>query len=182
MHRQPGWFRGLELVFGLIATAFGVLVLIFPGLGVTTLIVVLSVGLLFASFRAISFLGLGPLPASLKVASAIAGVIGIILALLVAVFPGYGAATLIVILSFGLLVYGLSRIFYGYSHRATASWHRGTVVAVGVIDVALSAIVLVLPDLALLTLAVILSAILIVSGLEMVVSGATGVSKYAAAV
>ena len=45
-----------------------------------------------------------------------------------------------------------------------------------------SVVVLVLPNLALLTLAVILSAILIVSGLEMVVSGATGVSKYAAAV
>jgi uncharacterized membrane protein HdeD (DUF308 family) len=178
--KQPGWFRSLELIFGLIATAFGVLVLIFPGLGITTLIVVLSVGLLFASFRAISFLGLRPLPASLRIAAAIAGIIGIILALLVALFPGYGDATLIVILSFGLLVYGVSRILQGYSHRATASWHRGTVVAVGVIDVVLSIVVLVLPSLALLTLAVILSVILIVSGLEMVLSGATGVSKYAA--
>jgi uncharacterized membrane protein HdeD (DUF308 family) len=167
------------LVFGLIATFFGILVLIFPGLGITTLIVVLSVGLLFASFRAISFVGLRPLSAGLKVGTAIAGIIGIVLALLVALFPGYGAATLLVILSFGLLFYGLSRIFLGYSHRATKSWHRGTVVAVGVIDVVLSIVVLVLPNLALLTLAVILSAILIVSGLEMVVSGATGVSKFA---
>jgi uncharacterized membrane protein HdeD (DUF308 family) len=169
------------LVFGLIATAFGVLVLIFPGLGITTLIVVLSVGLLFASFRVISFLGLRPLPTSLKTAAAVTGIIGIVLALLVALFPGYGAATLIAILSFGLLVYGLSRILQGYSHRTTESWHRGTVVAVGVIDVVLSIVVLLLPTLALLTLAIILSVILIVSGLEMVVSGATGVSKYAAA-
>jgi uncharacterized membrane protein HdeD (DUF308 family) len=57
----------------------------------------------------------------------------------------------------------------------------GVPVAVGVIDVVFSIVVLVLPNLALLTLAVILSAILIASGLEMVVSAATGISKFAAA-
>jgi hypothetical protein len=58
-------------------------------------------------------------------------------------------------------------------HRATADWHRGTVLAVGVLVV-----VLIFPHLALLTLAGILAVVLIVGGIEMALSGITGVSRF----
>jgi uncharacterized membrane protein HdeD (DUF308 family) len=179
--KHPGWFRGLEVVFGLGAMVLGILVLAFPGVGIASLIILLALGLLFASFRSISFLGLVRLPGGLKVLGVITGILSLVLAVLVVAFPGFGAAGLVVLLSFGLFVYGVNRIVYGYMHRGVADWHRGTVFGVGILAVVLSLIVLVLPGLSLLTLAVILAVVLIFSGAEMALSGVTGVSRFTAA-
>jgi len=176
--RQPGWFRALELVFGLAAVFLALLVLAFPGLGIASLIVVLALGLLFASFRTVSILGLKRLPVSLKVLAAVSGILGLLLAVLSVVFPALGAAELIVLLSFGLLVYGLNRIFHGYMHKGAAGWHRATVLAIGLLAVILSVVVLAVPSLALVTLSDILAVVLLLVGLEMVVSGATGISMF----
>jgi len=166
------------VVFGLGAMVLGILVLAFPSLGIASLVVLLSLGLLFASFRTVSVLGLRRLPTSLKVVGVLSGVACLILAVLAVTFPSFGAAGLIVLVSFGLLIYGLSRIFHGYMHRTTASWHRGTVLAVGLLAVVLSLVVLVFPDVTLLTLAIILAVVLILIGAEMALSGATGVSRF----
>jgi len=172
--RQPGWLRGLEIITGLLAMVFGVLVLVFPGWGVSTLVVLLSIGLFFAGIRSLSLVGFSSLPLGMRVLSSVAGIISLILAVLVAVFPGYGDLTLLIIVSYGLIVYGFSRIFLAYTLKATVGWIRGTLVAVGVVDIVLSVVVIVLPSLALLTLAVILSVVLLISGVEMIASGAIG--------
>jgi uncharacterized membrane protein HdeD (DUF308 family) len=153
----------------------GVLVLLFPGWGVATLVLLLSIGLVFAGIRSISLVGFSRLPNGLRILSAIAGIISmVILALLVALFPGFGVLTLMILVSFGLIVYGFSRIFLAYALRTMVGWLRGMIVAVGVVDVILSVVVIVLPGLALLTFAVILSLVLLVSGTEMLISGAIG--------
>lgn len=172
--KQPGWLRGLEVVTGLLSMLLGVLVLAFPGWGVATLVILLSIGLFFAGIRAISLVGISVLSRGLRVVSTIAGIISLILALLVVLFPGYGVLTLMIIVSWGLLVYGFSRIFLASTLRKRAGWLRGMMVAVGVVDIILSVVVLVLPGLALLTFALILSVVLLVSGAEMIVSGAIG--------
>ena len=172
--KQPRWLRGLEIVTGSLAMLLGVLVLLFPGWGVATLVLLLSIGLVFAGIRSISLVGFSRLPNGLRILSAIAGIISLILALLVALFPGFGVLTLMILVSFGLIVYGFSRIFLAYALRTMVGWLRGMIVAVGVVDVILSVVVIVLPGLALLTFAVILSLVLLVSGTEMLISGAIG--------
>ena len=172
--KQPGWLRALEIVTGLLAIVLGVLVLAFPGWGISTLVVLLSIGLFFIGIRSISLIGHKSLSSSLRTLSVISGIISLILAVLVATFPGYGKLTLLILVSFGLIVYGFGRIFLASTLKATIGWLRGIMVAVGVIDVILSVIVLVLPGLSLQTFAVVLSALLLVSGAEMIVSGAIG--------
>jgi len=171
---QPGWLRGLEIITGLLAMVFGVLVFVFPGWGIGTLIVMLSIGLFFSGIRSISLIGYRSLPSSLRAMSVISGIISLILALLVALFPGYGELTLLILVSFGLIVYGFGRIFIASTLKPTVGWIRGMMVAVGVLDVILSVVVLVIPSLALLTFAVVLSVVLLVSGAEMIISGAIG--------
>ncbi len=179
--RHPNWFRGLEVAFGLGAIILGLLVLVFPTLGIATLVVLLALGLLFASFRTVSIFGLRRLPASLKSLGLVTGLICLVLAILAVAYPSLGAAGLVVIVSFGLLVYGLNRMLHGYLHRATADWHRVSVLGVGLLAVVLSVAVLALPDLTLLTLATVLAVVLIFAGAEMALSGLTGVSRFAPA-
>jgi len=171
---QPGWLRGLEIVTGLLTMVLGVLVLVFPDWGVSTLVVLLSFGLMFAGFRSISLVGYSDVSRGVRAVSVITGIISLIVALLVFVFPGFGALTLIILVSSGLLVYGVGRLFLAYKLTGTIGWLRGMIAAIGVIDIILSIVVLVLPSLALLTLAVILALVLLVSGAEMIVSGVIG--------
>jgi uncharacterized membrane protein HdeD (DUF308 family) len=172
--KQPGWLRGFEVVSGLLSVVLGVLVLVFPGWGVSALVVLLSFGLIFAGVRSISLVGYGSLATGLRVVSVITGILSLIFALLVLIFPSFAVLTLLILVSAGLVAYGFGRIFLAYALRNAASWLRGMIVAVGVVDIILSILVLVLPGLALLTLAVILAVVLIVSGVEMIVSGAVG--------
>ena len=77
--KQSGWLRGLEIVIGLLVLVSGVLVIIFPGLGVATLVILLSIGLIFAGIRSISLVGYSGLSKGLRAVSAIAGIISVIL-------------------------------------------------------------------------------------------------------
>ena len=172
--KQPSWLRGLEILAGLFAMVVGVMVFAFPGWGVSTLVFLLSIGLIIVGIRSISLVGYSGLPRGLRAVSTISGIISLILAGAVLIFPSYGVLTLMVFVSFGLLIYGVSRIFLAYSLKSTISGLRDLIVAVGAIDVILSVLVLVLPSLALLTFAVILALAFLVSGAEMIVSGAIG--------
>jgi uncharacterized membrane protein HdeD (DUF308 family) len=172
--KQSGWLRGLEIVTGLLAIVFGVLVFAFPEWGVSTLVILLSVGLFFIGFRSIALVGLKSLTKSIKVLNAVTGVISLILAALVVIFPDYGIGTLLTFVSLALVVHGFARLFLAYALKETTSLIRGLMVAVGVVDVILSVVVLFLPGLALLVFASVLRVLLIVSGAEMVASGVIG--------
>jgi uncharacterized membrane protein HdeD (DUF308 family) len=172
--KQPSWLRSLEIVTGLLAIVFGVLVLVYPGWGVGALIILLSIGLIFAGVSSVSLAGYSLLPNGIRAMGVISGILCLILALLVIIFPGFGVSTLIIIVSFGLLIYGVSRIYLSSTLKGTEGWIRGMLVAVGVIDIILSVAVIVLPNVALLTLAYILAFVLIISGVETIISGAVG--------
>jgi uncharacterized membrane protein HdeD (DUF308 family) len=154
--------------------ALGILVLVSPDWSISTLVVVLSIGLFFMGIRSISLVGFSGLSNGLKVLSVISGILSLILAIVVLLLPGYGLLTLLTLVSFGLMVYGFGRIFLASVSKATVGWARGWMVAVGVVDIILSILVLVLPGIALLTFAIILAVILLVSGAEMIASGAIG--------
>ena len=88
-------------------------------------------------------------------------------------FPGYGVETLLLFLSFGLIIYGCSRLLLGFILKVP-SWIRGMLVTVGIIDLILSTLVLLFPGLALLTFATILGLLLLISGAESIISGVNG--------
>jgi uncharacterized membrane protein HdeD (DUF308 family) len=172
--KQPGWLRGLEVGAGLLSLMFAMSVFVFPALGVATLVFLLAVGLIFAGVRSVSVAGYGRLSKSMRALGAITGVLAIVLAVSVMTFPGLALLSLITLLSFGLVFYGVGRISLAYSLKATSTWLRGVIAGVGVLDVILSVAVVLLPGVALLSLVVILGLALFVSGVEMCVSGAVG--------
>lgn len=106
--------------------------------------------------------------------SVITGIISLILAFMVVIFPGYGVATLIWFVAFGLMIYGIGRIVLALRTQGDTWGTRGSMVAVGVLAVILSILVLALPGVSLLTLLVILSVVLVVGGAEALVSGIIG--------
>lgn len=174
MVKQPGWLRALEIIAGVLAIISAVLVFVFPVWGIVTLVLLLSVGLFFLGVRSVSLVGLGGSSKSHKMLSAVTGILSLILALLVIIFPAYGVVTLLTFVSLGLMIYGFGRLFLAYAVKVAAGWIRGLMAVVGVVDVILSVVVLSLPGLALLTFAAILSLMLLISGVESIISGVLG--------
>lgn len=172
--KQAGWLRGLEVLTGVSALIFGGLVFVGRSFGVATLVLLLSVGLIFAGIRSISIIGLRNLPIGLRAQGIIAGAISLVFAFLALLIPGYGVLTLMFFVAFGLIAYGLSRMLIAYSAKMAVGWIRGMLVITGMFDVILSVLVFVFSGLALLTLAIVLSIVLLTSGVEMIISGAIG--------
>jgi uncharacterized membrane protein HdeD (DUF308 family) len=110
----PSWLRAANIALGVLAFIFSVIVIAEPGFATLTLILLLYIGL---SFRGIAGIAMGvaarQFSSGLRGLSIAAGVLSIILAVIFLVVPSLAVATLIVLLSIGLLVTGIEYIVDG---------------------------------------------------------------------
>lgn len=173
----PKWLRPLYIIIGLVAVVLGIAVLLMPNVAVDTLVFLLYFALLFIGTGRILIGALFKLlPRGLRIINIIAGLVllGLAITVLVYQYPYFATAVLVSLLAFGLLINGLTRIIAGGSAKILPNWMRGLLVAGGVLTIILSIIVLVYPGVALLTLVFLLSIGLTWSGIDAIVSGATG--------
>jgi uncharacterized membrane protein HdeD (DUF308 family) len=175
---QPsGWVRALRVVVGLIAIAASIFVLASPGLGLVTLLFILSFSLIFLGIARIA----GSVDAKLwskshRALHAVAGVLALILGFVVLAFPVLGFGTLIFLLAFAMLIYGIASLLIGGSMAAglLPKWERALLVIVGVLSVIFALIVIGFPAIALVTLVVMLSVSFLLNGVESIISGIEG--------
>jgi len=120
----PDWFRGAEIILGLISLAVSMIILLNPGYGTGTLILLLSFGLLLSAARTIATAGLRQLETRIKRIGIAGGSLVIAIVLIVIFYPGIGGSTLVYLLSGGLIVQGLARVAH-VAHRGHPSWLRG---------------------------------------------------------
>ena len=62
----PDWFRGAEIIFGLVSVLISMVIILNPGYGNGTLVLLLSLGLFFNAVRMISSGGVGHLSRSFR--------------------------------------------------------------------------------------------------------------------
>jgi len=159
---------------GLIAIAASVIALTLPGLAVFTLLFLLSFALIFLGVARIAHSVKAKLwSKGHRALHAVAGVVALILGAVVLVFPLLGVSTLVFLLAFGLLAYGIVSLVIGGSAVAglVSKWKRSLLVIVGALSVIFSFLVLVFPGIGLVTLVVWLSVSFLLNGIESVISG-----------
>ena len=159
---------------GLIAIAASVIALTLPGLAVFTLLFLLSFALIFLGVARIAHSVKAKLwSKGHRALHAVAGVVALILGAVVLAFPLLGISTLVFLLAFGLLAYGIVSLVIGGSAVAglVSKWKRSLLVIVGALSVIFSFLVLVFPGIGLVTLVVWLSVSFLLNGIESVISG-----------
>ena len=172
--QKSDWVRALRVIVGFLAILASVIVLALPGLAVFTLLFFLS----FVLF----FLGIARIVVSYeaklwskghRALYAVAGVLAIIIGVLVLAFPVLGIGTMVFLLAFALMVYGIVSLIVGGSAAATllSKWWRALLIIVGVLSVILSLLVIVFPGIGLVTLVVWLSVSFLLNGIESIISG-----------
>ena len=174
MLKQPGWLRALEILTGVLAVILCVVVLVYPGLGVASLVIILAVALIFVGIRSLIVASHKRIPKGYRVLNAVFGVLALFFGIIIPALPGVAVLTLVELLAIGLIFYGAGRIWLAYQLKTLSSSFRALIATVGVLGIILSALVLALPGLALLTLVALLAVILLFYGIEMIVSGAIG--------
>jgi len=169
--KRPMTHRVFHIIMGLIAIAAAFVILAEPGLGIFTLVLILSLVLLVLG---VSRLGRG-LSHNLyskkhRALDIVAGILGIILGLVVLADPMLGASTLVLLLAFAAMFYGITTIALGALATRLPKWVRGFLVVTGILSVIFSFVVLVFPALGALTLVVLLTVSFLVNGIESIVS------------
>lgn len=110
----PSWLRAANIVLGISAFILSVVVIAQPGFAVLTLILILYVALFVRGVAAVAMGAAGKqFSTMLRGLSAGVGILSIILAIVFLALPALAVATLVVLLSFGLLVTGLESIAVG---------------------------------------------------------------------
>ena len=174
--KPPTWLRAVTVALGLLGLVVGVLVLVFPDIGLATLIILLAIGLLFLGLSRLGVSLAEPgLPAWLRALGIVVGVLAIILWVVVLVYPAFGAALLIAFLAVGLIFHGIDRISVDGMNQNAAGWSRGLAVVAGVLLILFGILVLLFPSgFGVLTAVVFFSIALIVAGLSAIASGVAG--------
>ena len=166
----PTWTRALLVVFGLVAIAASIFVLAVPGIALITLVFLLSFSLVFVGLSRIARgISLSALSRGHRVLDVVAGLLGIVIGIIVFLFPLLGIGTLVFMLAFGTMIYGIVSVAIGASLSRLTKGVRALVLLAGILAILLSVIVFVSPAVAILTLIFLLSVSFMVNGIESIV-------------
>jgi uncharacterized membrane protein HdeD (DUF308 family) len=175
LDKMPAWVRVAEIVLGLVSLVAGIWVIVYPGLGVLTLILLLSVGLIFLGWRDVLLGAMGRfLPGWLRAVNIALGILAFILSVIVIAEPGFAVLTLVLLLYVALFVRGVAGIALGAAGNQFSPRHRAASVVAGLLSIVLAVVFLALPGLLVATLILLLSIGLLVTGLEAIAAGVMG--------
>jgi uncharacterized membrane protein HdeD (DUF308 family) len=167
---MPTWSRAFLIIFGLVAIAASIFVVVVPGVAILTLVFLLSSSLLFVGLSRIARgISLRPLGRGHRVLDVLAGLAGIAIGMIVLLFPLLGIGTLVFMLALGILIYGIVSATIGVTVTRLSRGVRALVVLTGILASLFSVIVLASPAVAVLTLVFLLSVSFMVNGIESLV-------------
>lgn len=173
--KPSGGYRALEIVLGLVAFAVGILALVFPTLVVVTLVVFFGLALLIIGFLRLATSYSPQLPSSARTTNAAIGILAIIVALIILLFPTFATVSLVVLVGIGLLIYGVGRIVVGGAVHSLSGGLRALLILLGFIVAFFALVVIFFPVVGIYTYAFFASLSFILIGIDSLASGVVGV-------
>jgi uncharacterized membrane protein HdeD (DUF308 family) len=168
-----------QIVLGIIAIALSLAIIVNPGVGVVTLVTLLSITLFVAGLERVVVGVFSNLKKSSRIGNIVLGAITIGLGVGVMAFPLMTTIFLVTLLAIGLLFLGAARIIQGISNKNISKWSRASLVGVGIFSLAISSIVLIDPVAGVILLTLLLAINLLIIGAESVVHGISGRRNFA---
>ncbi|HXT84779.1 MAG TPA: DUF308 domain-containing protein [Verrucomicrobiae bacterium] len=172
--KNSGTVRISQIILGAIAIVLSLAIIANPGIGVSTLLILLSITLIVAGLERMVSGGHSHLKKSSRVGNIVLGALVIGLGIVVLAFPIITTLLLVTFLAMGLLFLGIARIIQGFANKESSKWSRIGLIAVGVISIAISSVVLAHPVSGIVLLTVLLAINLLIIGADSIVHGATG--------
>jgi len=167
----PAWSRAFRLILGFLAIGVSLLVLVLPAVALLTLLFMLSFSILFLGLSKLARgISLTPLSKGHRVLDLATGLLSIAVGIIVSLFPMLGLGTLIFLLAFGEMFYGIASVAIGASDTRLTRALRALALISGILAITLSLIVMISPPVAILSLVFLLSVAFMIGGVESIVS------------
>lgn len=175
MGSHSGAYRAIEIILGIIALAAGILALFFPTAVVVTLVVFFGIALLaIGVLRIASALSSG-MHGSTRTTNAIIGVVALIIGLVILFFPTFATETIVILIGFGFLIYGLGRLVIGGAASNLSGGLRALMILLGILVAIFGVVIIIFPVVGVYTYAFFVSLALIVIGVDSLASGIVGI-------
>lgn len=166
--------RALQVILGIGAFILAFVVLLYPGIGFATLIVLLSIGLVIGGFMLVADSLVDPNQSGIvRAVGVIIGLIAVVISVAIVVYPGLGTATLIIILSIAVIAVGCGIIFKALKGKQSGLV-KGFLAVIGLAVIGLGIGTILSPTLASATLLILLSIALLFIGTWGLVKGLSG--------
>jgi len=106
--------RALSIIGGIAMLAIGAIAWVYPGLTIAVQIILFAIGLLVGGVASVAMAGTSPkMPSLPKWLVIILGILAVVLAISVIVYPAFGETVLVILLVIGLLMQGVHAIIVG---------------------------------------------------------------------
>jgi uncharacterized membrane protein HdeD (DUF308 family) len=175
MAKSSGAYRAVEIILGIFALAIGILALFFPSAVVVTIVVLFGIALLAIGILKIaSALTTGNTYGSTRTTNAIIGVVALIIGIIILFFPYFATATIVILIGFGFLIYGLGRLVIGGAASNLSMGLRALMILFGILVAIFGLIIIFFPVIGVYTYAFFVSLALILIGIDAIASGAVG--------
>jgi uncharacterized membrane protein HdeD (DUF308 family) len=175
MARSSGAYRAIEIILGIIALVVGVLALFFPTAVVVTIVVLFGIALVaIGILRIASALTTGHTYGATRTTNAVIGVVALIIGLIILFFPLFATETIVILIGFGFLVYGLGRLVIGGATSGLSLGLRTIMILFGILVAVFGLIIIFFPAIGVYTYAFFVSLALILVGIDAIASGAIG--------
>jgi uncharacterized membrane protein HdeD (DUF308 family) len=173
------WLRYLEVGLGATAIILTVVALTYPGITTKSIIRMVSIALVIIGFERIAIGIALPSPSkSNRLANIGLGPLIIAIAIIVIFIPLSHPVTSIWLGVLALLFNGISKIIQGTRDKEITRWLRGIILGVGTLNIAVSALAMIVPNIGESVLARSVSFTLFITGVQMIASG-IGIKKKA---
>ncbi len=173
-YKNSNPIRILQIILGSISTVLSIAIIVDPGIGVATLITLLSITLIVSGLERIITSIPTYFKKSTRAGNMILGALAIILGMVVIASPLMTTIFLVTVLSIGLLFLGIARIIQGMVDKSNSRMSRIGLIIVGVISIALSLLVFAHPVSGIILLTILLAVNLLIIGLHSIVNGISG--------
>lgn len=176
--QYPSWVRGFDIITGLVSLFVGSWIFLDPSLAQLTILFLLAFALILIGFSRIVKVATTSdevMKRASRVFNTVAGVVSIIGATYVFVYPLLAILLSIMILAISLLVGGIARLFIGATETDLPSWSRVLLVLVGLLTIGLSILTIAFPGYGFVVLILYIALTFIINGFTRLISGITGI-------
>ncbi|NHJ14135.1 MAG: hypothetical protein EAX95_10695 [Candidatus Thorarchaeota archaeon] len=171
----PWWLRAIDIVIGLAIIIVSLWIVIDTSLAQRAIVLSLAFALLaLGIIRFAKSVFMSELETVSRMTKGAVGLAAVILSMAVVLFPDLAITFVVTLVTFGIMLTGISRLVVGYMEKDMASWARVLYILGGMITFGFGFVAAIFPGLGFFTLILLLSAAMITLGVIRIVSGATG--------
>jgi uncharacterized membrane protein HdeD (DUF308 family) len=171
----PSWSRGLDVAIGLVVVLVGLWMVIDPTLAQRTIILTIAIALAVVGIvRIVKSIFMKQIDTRSRITKGSVGVAATLISFGVVLFPDLTITVLVTMVTFAIMLMGMSRIIVGYLEKELATWTRVLYMVGGIIAFGFGFLAAVVPGLGFYTSILLVSAAMITVGVIRIVSGITG--------